>query len=340
MKHLYLFETFHQPTTQVKMKLKSIVDKLLSQYGGGKQFFNALDDQIKNLSNQDLILNLVKGCENDYIATSGGFGNLLLKLWQEGKFECKGLVVFNGRMMTDNIGVLSWFPPDFDFNNKEFVYIDDSYFSGTTAKKIDEFLLTKKAKISRIAVIYDGSKLKSPMVDSFFRYYDSINESFSTGEYYTKLDNSDARSQVLRQQARTGNLKRISNKDRETMISKYPQLKRPDRRRIFSHRAEDDIGNFVGLNPNKYTYKINKNVSYEQLYNSGYEPTEIDKTLKYIDFEIMEASDEWFFVKIYFKTFGLETHKELYECDQIDGVLKLIEDKVINNRDYIYQLEK
>lgn len=171
MKHIKLFERFYNPPQEIKDKLNSIIQELQVKYKGGRAFFDALDGSIKDITNQDMILALLKGNSNEWIATSGGFGDIIHKLWKEDKFKCKGLVVFNGKMLTNKVGVKAWYPSDFDLNDKQFLYVDDSYFSGSTARKIDDFLNEHNSKIKSVSVIYDGSKEKSKMVKSFFRYY-------------------------------------------------------------------------------------------------------------------------------------------------------------------------
>ena len=56
----------------------------------------------------------------------------------------------------------------------EFIFIDDSYYSGKTMKSIEKALqnINPKAKITKIFVVYDGSKAKNDNVISLFRYYD------------------------------------------------------------------------------------------------------------------------------------------------------------------------
>lgn len=56
----------------------------------------------------------------------------------------------------------------------EFIFIDDSYYSGKTAKGLEEALqkVNKNAKITETFVVYDGCKKKTNTVISLFRYYD------------------------------------------------------------------------------------------------------------------------------------------------------------------------
>lgn len=172
MKYLLLFERFYNPSNDVRNRLSKLVDDLEIEYGGGVPFFDALDEQLKSMMNEDMILDLVKGLSGKWVASSGGFGDTLYKLYEEGKFECEGLVIFNGKMLTNKTGVNSWYPTDFDLDDKDFIYIDDSYFSGSTVNKIDDYLKGEhNSKILETYVIYDGSKSKRNNVHSFFRYY-------------------------------------------------------------------------------------------------------------------------------------------------------------------------
>lgn len=163
-----LFENFYTPPLEITNRLKNIVKELREKHHGGREFFDALDSHIKDIVNVDMVINLVAGNENTWIATSGGFGD---KLWKEGKFKCRGVVVFNGKMQTNKVGVSGWYPEDFEISGKKYLYVDDSYFSGGTVEKINDFLNQHDSTIKSVSVIYDGSKEKKSYVNSYFRYY-------------------------------------------------------------------------------------------------------------------------------------------------------------------------
>lgn len=166
-----LFENFYTPPLEITNRLKNIVNKLEEKYHGGRAFFDALDSHIKDIVNVDMIIHLVAGNENNWIASSGEFGDNLYRLWKEGKFKCRGVVVFNGKMQTNKVGVRGWYPDDFEISGKKYLYVDDSYFSGSTVKKINDFLNQHNSTIKSVSVIYDGSKEKKSYVNSYFRYY-------------------------------------------------------------------------------------------------------------------------------------------------------------------------
>jgi len=167
----WLNEKFYEPSKSIKHELDTLVAALEKQHIGGRPFFDALDASIKTILDRDIIFALLKGNENEWVVSSGEFGDIVYKLWEDGKIKCKGILVFNGKMLTNKIGVRSYYPKDFDISKKTFVYVDDSHFSGSTVKKIGDYLSEHKSSISAVNVIYDGSKEKKKNVNSFFRYY-------------------------------------------------------------------------------------------------------------------------------------------------------------------------
>lgn len=171
MKYLQLFEKFYNPPLYIKKKIDLIVDEMLKKYGGGRQFFDALDDAIKDITSIDMIIALVKGNSNEYIVSTGEFGDILHRLYLKGKIDCKGVVVFNGKINTLDLGATHFYPEGFDISDKKFIFVDDSLFSGKTYKRIEEFLNKHNSQIREINVIYDGSREKSEKIKSFFRYY-------------------------------------------------------------------------------------------------------------------------------------------------------------------------
>jgi hypothetical protein len=171
VKYIKLFEKFYKPSKSILDRLNAIVQKTLDEFGGGRMFFTVLDEAIKDVYNEDMVLHLLSGKEKQWIASSGGFGDRIYQLYKEGKFKCRGVVIFNGKMTTYDMGVYKYYPSEFNLSNKKFVYVDDSYFSGKTATKINNYLSDKNSKINSIEVIYDGSKDKKANVKSFFRYY-------------------------------------------------------------------------------------------------------------------------------------------------------------------------
>ena len=61
---------------------KSTVSDVLKSERGGRQFFNKMDQIIKD--NPDTIKEIMSGLEKDYIVCSGSFGDNLYDLWEKG----------------------------------------------------------------------------------------------------------------------------------------------------------------------------------------------------------------------------------------------------------------
>jgi hypothetical protein len=150
---------------------RRVIKQLLKKYVGGRPFFDALDEYIK--THDEMMVSLVKGLENEYILSSGTFGDNLYELYEKGLFKCKGIAIMNGKICTKKKGVTCWYPSDIDIENKEFYFVDDSTFSGRTIRVIDQYLKKHhNSKIKGVSVAYDGSKTKDSKVHSLYRYYD------------------------------------------------------------------------------------------------------------------------------------------------------------------------
>ena len=97
--------------------------------------------------------------------------DILYELYDNSKIKCKDVVVFNGKMQTKKTDISWYYPHDADISNRQYVYFDDSYFSGRTVEKINKFLSEYNSKIKSVNVVYDGSLKKKDNVHSFYRYY-------------------------------------------------------------------------------------------------------------------------------------------------------------------------
>jgi hypothetical protein len=149
---------------------KNEIEDLLLKHIGKRPFFNALDDLIKY--DDKYILELVKGCENKHIISTGTFGDLLYDEYEDGEFDCASIVIFNGKICTDKSGIHCLYPFDVDLNNKEFVFIDDSMHSGRTMTTIEDYIKTLGSSITEISVAYDGQQTKDPRTRAIYRYFD------------------------------------------------------------------------------------------------------------------------------------------------------------------------
>ena len=142
---------------------------------GGESYFNKLDQYIKNdielvTSYIDFIVNQTK-CKN--IIMSGELAEKVIGYKQKHK-----MAFANGVSLYKVQGGLRYgaeisYPEEFSFifANKEFVFLDDSYYSGNTYKAVKNFINKVGGKVIAAYVFYDGSR--DGIINSLYRYYDN-----------------------------------------------------------------------------------------------------------------------------------------------------------------------
>ena len=152
----------------MKHNIFETVNNLLEQYIGGQIFFTELDKAVK--FDKDVLDELV---ENAYKL---GLGNI--RTIASGEI---GLAMHNLGVQVDFLvpGGLRHDPSKINlspFADKikgyEFLFVDDSYFSGKTAMVIKEEVERLGGTFVGTLVAYDGSKVKENNVWSLYRYYD------------------------------------------------------------------------------------------------------------------------------------------------------------------------
>lgn len=158
-------------------KLFSIVNELLEQYVRGEIFFDKLDAAVK--FDIDILNDCYKMACNLCIVR--GFDMSKTKFIASGE---NGLCLHNFGLEVDIItkGGLRKDPLNLNlspFASKiagfDFIFIDDSYFSGKTYFAIKKEIERLGGRVSYACVVYDGSHEKLPFVHSLYRYYDHYN---------------------------------------------------------------------------------------------------------------------------------------------------------------------
>lgn len=156
------------------MEMESLVNDCLTQHEGGERFFDAIDEKLRN-DNLLITMMIGKVLENetfDYIIVSGNFGKVFKNfcLNHIGKDFSDNVIVVNGGLRNGN--EIDKFYNQYDINNKNLIFIDDSYYLGRTRDKIKDSIINNGGNLICSYVFYDGSKIKDNSVHSFYRYYD------------------------------------------------------------------------------------------------------------------------------------------------------------------------
>jgi len=167
-------------------KIDNIVKSISKTTKGGNTFFDQIDLSIKNPKNLDLTLDLFNKIYDDFgldynLVVSGGFGDLVMWLLKNKKIICNGTIIqASGSLtshFTDMNKIKNWKEVRIeksigDIENKDFIFVDDSYYSGTTGVSIDNYLKKFGSKVIKTYVVYDGNDKKSPDRISIYNYYD------------------------------------------------------------------------------------------------------------------------------------------------------------------------
>ena len=151
----------------IENKLFDTVNKLLEKYIGGQIFFTELDKAVK--FDADLLEDLIHAAKakygNVYTIASGEIALSMHNLGIPIDFIVPGGLRTNpDKIYLDRFKDL--------IEHKQFVFIDDSYFSGRTAAIVKNTIKRLGGTFKGTYVIYDGSKVKDADVDSLYRYYD------------------------------------------------------------------------------------------------------------------------------------------------------------------------
>ena len=163
----------------LKYMMEPIVNECLREYEGGKCYFNELDRMIKD-NETLLVLFLLYAVQDSGIYNvilSGGIGLRYMQLQLKNKIpNYINLMVVNGGLRKDNEitgGIMSNCEviPE-SLYDKQIIFIDDSFYSGKTANKVEDFLRSRRSSIFKTYVFYDGCKEKYKDVESLYRYYD------------------------------------------------------------------------------------------------------------------------------------------------------------------------
>ncbi len=152
------------------MCLNTLVNKLTEKHIGGVSFFDALDKAVQQEKYLNALIGMVTEIvSNDIvIIVSGKFGRYFINSTN----FYKTLYVNGGLRRGWPIDSLEPFREI--LQSSTCVFLDDSYFSGTTQRVVAEELRRCGAELKHTFVIYDGCRKSHKDVSSLYRYYDNL----------------------------------------------------------------------------------------------------------------------------------------------------------------------
>lgn len=169
---------------RIENKIDNWVKNISKDTRGGNEFFDKIDDKIK--TNNSIILSLFNRINLDYgfdynLVVSGGFASIVSDMISKKEIICKGTILFVSGGITSHLNNMDKIQKVKEVNirkqigdieNKDFIFVDDSYYSGTTEFSINHFLKQFKSRILKTYVVYDGNDKKSKNRISIYNYYD------------------------------------------------------------------------------------------------------------------------------------------------------------------------
>lgn len=167
MKRLTLNEMKHQ--------MSQIVQKCIDSHGGGEEYFNELDDLIKNDEDflMSYLIHISQSCVKNIIV-SGGIGYKIASLKHKYNWFLDGYNIeyVNGSLRKGLPIQYSNWKLD-SYKNQPFIFVDDSYYSGKTLRIVKTYIEeVLGGYLHSSYVFYDGSEDNLDDVKSLYRYYD------------------------------------------------------------------------------------------------------------------------------------------------------------------------
>jgi hypothetical protein len=159
--------------------LNEKIGNILKRHPEGKEFFDALDYTIRSDRNilqefVDFVWKIVFAGQDiraEYnLILSGRFGNALATNFGSNIFwNFSRVVLTNGNLRNGELPVIYLS----EINDKPFVFLDDSFYSGKTRDVLEKALqeINPNSKIIKTIVVYDGSLEPRENVYSMYRYH-------------------------------------------------------------------------------------------------------------------------------------------------------------------------
>jgi len=143
--------------------LETTIATLLKTYEGGQKYFSILDLSVQHKQITDKLFSLTP--QNNIIIASGKFGQFVNNIYPE-----KNLFIVEGGIRHSNYFSLE--NKAEQIKHKDFIFIDDSYYSGKTRNAIRAEIERLGGNFKHTYVVYDGSKWKNKNLTSLYRYHE------------------------------------------------------------------------------------------------------------------------------------------------------------------------
>ncbi len=161
-------------------------------------FLERIDEFIINPDNVDMIRKMFEIIERQEgevnIVSSGSFGLWIYQLVEEGEIEFDGnIVIVSGqirKVKEDEGNKIEILKQRYDIEGEDFVFMDDSYFSGGTRDKINSFLRNFGSKITRSFVFYTHNPENPKRVYSTYCYSENHSEEVLPIHKYSEYVNT------------------------------------------------------------------------------------------------------------------------------------------------------
>lgn len=160
---------------EMKHRMSQITKKCIDSHGGGEEYFNELDDLIKN--DEDFLmsyLTYISQSSVKNIIVSGEIGSRIAELKKEHPWFLEGCSIeyVNGSLRKGRPIQYSNWKLD-SYKNQPFIFVDDSYYSGKTLRIVRTYIEeVLDGYLQDSYVFYDGSIDNLDDVVSLYRYYD------------------------------------------------------------------------------------------------------------------------------------------------------------------------
>lgn len=163
----------------IKDELDKEVKRLLKAHVGGEAYFGELDEVLRTPKYFNHVFGMARiflhAKHTNTLIMSGKFGCTFRNYLRSGAW-ISGCEFIDGRLLLVNGGlrkgerIVSLRAPLQP--GTDCMFIDDSFFSGTTRYRVATEVEMCGCRLVRTYVLYDGAEMVHPRLSSLYRYYD------------------------------------------------------------------------------------------------------------------------------------------------------------------------